>query len=127
MMILSAVMVSCGSASENKTMSPTIDEPDVQVLEELKKAGSDLSKPHLIEFYLYFPSKESASEVAQTLRDEGYEVQVSLGADNINWLCFATKSIFPTREALSAIRVYFEALAQQQGGEYDGWGTTIVK
>ncbi len=108
-------------------MSPSSADQDAQVVEELKKAGSNMSKPHLIEFYLYFPSKEAASKVAQTLRDEGYEAQVSLGADNINWLCFATKSIVPTQEALSATGKHLEALAQQLGGEYDGWGTAIVK
>jgi hypothetical protein len=34
------------------------EEPDLdqQVLDQLKKAGSDLSKPHNIEFFLYFPT-----------------------------------------------------------------------
>src|SRR5882672_8366400 len=33
---------------------------DQQVLDQLKKAGSNLSKPHDIEFFLYFQTKESA-------------------------------------------------------------------
>ena len=38
------------------------EEPDFdqQVLDQLKKAGSDLSKPHKIEFYLYFPTNKTS-------------------------------------------------------------------
>ncbi len=30
-------------------------DPDQMVLDQLRKAGSDLSKPHKIDFFLYFP------------------------------------------------------------------------
>jgi len=108
-------------------MTPSIDDPDALTLAELKKAGSDLSKPHLIEFFLYFPNREPAEEVAEILRSEGYELAVSLGADNVNWLCFATKPLIPSQKTLAAIRDHFEALVNTRSGEYDGWGTTIVK
>jgi hypothetical protein len=108
-------------------MTPSIDNPDALTLAELRKAGSDLSKPHLIEFFLYFPNRDSAEEVAEILRTEGYELTVSLGADNVNWLCFATKPLTPSQKTLAAIRDHFEALVISRSGEYDGWGTAIVK
>ena len=108
-------------------MTPSIDDRDAQTLVELKIAGSDLSKPHLIEFFLYFPKRESAEEVAEILRSEGYELTVSLGADNVNWLCFATKPLIPSQKTLAAIRDHFEALVNARSGEYDGWGTAIVR
>ena len=47
-------------------------DPDAKVIAQLKKAGSDLSKPHLIEFLFYFPSRESADRVASTLKSRGF-------------------------------------------------------
>lgn len=44
------------------------NDPDQQVLDQLKAAGSDLSKPHKIEFFLYFPSKEKADGAATEMK-----------------------------------------------------------
>jgi hypothetical protein len=42
------------------------EKPDLDqaVLVQLRKAGSDLSKPHNIEFFLYFPTRSVAEMAA---------------------------------------------------------------
>jgi hypothetical protein len=100
---------------------------DADVVEQLRRSGSDLDKPHHIEFFLYFPSESTARQAAATLTRTGFTAKVTLGADSANWLCLATKSMVPRVEALREIRANFSALATELGGEYDGWGTPVVK
>ena len=49
---------------------------DQSVLVQLRKAGSDLSKPHNMEFFLYFPTRSVAEKAAPPIRDAGFEVEV---------------------------------------------------
>ena len=100
---------------------------DQQVLDQLKKAGSDLAKPHNIEFFLYFPSEASAKEAAKNIQDNVDSVKVELGADKKNWLCFANKRMIPEHEKLVALRKLFNEIARNGSGVYDGWGTEVVK
>ncbi len=102
-------------------------EPDKKTIEHLEKASSDLTKPHLIEFFLYFPSEHTAFSAAAEIANHGFEVQVKPGSEGLDWLCFATKLMFPELDALVCIRSKFEAIAQRFGGEYDGWGTAAVE
>ena len=49
---------------------------DQLVLVQLRKSGSDLSKPHKIEFFLYFPTQSIAENAGLNIRDAGFEVEV---------------------------------------------------
>jgi regulator of RNase E activity RraB len=102
-------------------------DPDQLVLEQLKKAGSDLSKLHKIEFFLYFPSQSAAMKAAHTVKQAEFEVDVRAAAQGPAWLCLATKHMVPKLADLQKIRRQFNSIAAAQGGEYDGWGTEIVK
>src|SRR6185503_9166522 len=48
------------------------DDLDGQVLKQLVAAGSNLSKLHGVEFFLYFPDEERASKAFRELTAEGY-------------------------------------------------------
>ena len=100
---------------------------DQSVLVQLRKAGSDLTKPHHIEFFLYFPTKPVADEAALTIRNAGFEDEVRNAAPGDHWLCFATKTMVPELSELQKIRRDFVSLAVSMNGEYDGWGTPVVK
>jgi hypothetical protein len=101
--------------------------PDEAVIVQLRKAGSNLSKPHPVEFFLYFPTEQIAQQAAEKIRLDGFEPDVKPGATGDQWLCFATKSIEPSLENMEKIRREFASLTASLGGEYDGWGTPIVK
>ena len=101
-------------------------DPDAEVLRNLKKAGSDLSKPHKIEFFLYFHEPTLAHEAANRIETLGFETHVRSAAQGPDWLCFAVRTMVPTLEGLQKIRGDFNALAASLGGEYDGWGTGVV-
>ena len=102
-------------------------DPDQQVLDQLKAAGSDLSKPHKIEFFLYFPSEEKANNAAAQLRKEGLTVEVRTAAIGADWLCLGTKEMVPKHSELVRLRNVFERIAKNLNGEYDGWGSPVVK
>jgi regulator of RNase E activity RraB len=101
--------------------------PDESVLTQLKKAGSDLSKPHNIEFFLYFPTQGVAEQAASKIRDQGFRVEVGRAAKGGTWMCHATKTMIPDLPALQKICEDFTSLANSLNGEYDGWGTPVVK
>jgi regulator of RNase E activity RraB len=100
--------------------------PDQMVIAQLQKAGSNLAKPHAIEFFLYFPTESAANQASARIRDAGFQSEVKKAAQGDTWLCFATKEIVPTQDALETIRNDFGALATSLGGEYDGWGCPMV-
>jgi len=100
---------------------------DQSVLAQLRKAGSDLSKPHNLEFFLYFPTQSIAEESALPMRNAGFRVDVKRAAQGDAWLCFATKTMVPELPDLQKIRHDFDTLAVSKDGEYDGWGTQVVK
>jgi hypothetical protein len=46
---------------------------------------------------LYFPAKELAEKVADTLKPEGFDAEVKPAATGSQWLCFAKKTMVPAR------------------------------
>ena len=103
-------------------------DPDAATLRQLQKAGSDLAKPHTIEFFLYVPTEPAALEAAASLRLEGYTAEVRAAAgDDERWLCFATLTVVPAHATLHGAREQLERLAAELGGEYDGWAAQIVR
>jgi hypothetical protein len=90
------------------------------VLKQLIAAGSDLSKPHDIEFFLYFPDEERASKAYHELAAEGYSGNVDRAATGPGWLCFVTKRIVPSHATMVAIRSRMDGLAKVGSGNMMG-------
>lgn len=101
-------------------------DPDAATLEALARAGSDLSQPHEMEFFLYVPDPAAANAVADQLRPEGFHVQVTTEEGTGDWLCLATKVMTPALDELHRLRRYLSAVVESRGGAYDGWGATVV-
>ncbi|MDJ0908039.1 MAG: ribonuclease E inhibitor RraB [Woeseiaceae bacterium] len=102
-------------------------DPDAAVIEQLRQEGSDLSKPHPIEFFLYFQSEAAAVSACTTLEGDGFTVSPQSSAATDDYLCTATKEVVPVLEEMHRLRAELESLASGLGGEYDGWGTPIVE
>lgn len=100
--------------------------PDEQVLIELEKAGSDLSKPHDIELFLFFPTKEAANSAANQIKTKGFDVKVQAGAESESWVCYVYKTMVPELQAIQKTSAYLNEIADSLGGKYDGWGTEVV-
>ena len=101
-------------------------ESDQAVLDSLQDAGSDLTKIHLFDFYLYHNNKAGAQYMCSELFQNGFQVSVQEGAIEGEWLCLARLNLIPSKEKLSELQKLFEDLIVMYGGEYDGWETIVI-
>ena len=127
--VLAVVAFACTSREEKK-VAPVDAEgitQDQEALDQLGSAGSNLSKPHRIDFYLYLPSQPDAEGAEAELRSLGYSVTVRVGPDNINWQCVASRTMTPTIQALTDARDVLKAMAMRYRGAYDGWQAAIER
>lgn len=98
---------------------------DGQVIEQLRQAGSDLSQPHEIEFFLYFPTQAGAQAVAAEVTKKGFTAELRPEHGD-TWPLQLLKRLKPTEKELLAIRAELSSIAAKHGGEYDGWGSSVV-
>jgi len=115
------------NSTSAKEPSVATSDSDRAVLEQLRGAGSDLSKPHQIEFYLYFPNEEAAGQAAEKLEAENFDGEMRRAPDLTRWLCLVHQEMVPELSKLAAVKRRLAKLAQEFGGEYDGWETNIEK
>ncbi len=106
---------------------PSAPDTDQQILDQLRAAGSDLSKPHPMEFYLYFPTEDVAARVADEIEADGYRVEVKRAPRGPAWMCYVTRRMTPKKSEIAAMGRRFRELAEKYGGEYDGWETEVVR
>jgi regulator of RNase E activity RraB len=122
--LIVAMLVAGAIGLVRERTRPAAD-PDAVVLAELQKAGSDLSQPHKVEFFLLFGTFEGVKEAAGELAKAGFETHADSEAIDGRWSCVATKTLVPEREALHLIRAQLSGLAGRLGGQYDGWGAAV--
>jgi hypothetical protein len=117
-----------GSASGGRAGTGEAANPNAEVIKRLKAVGSDLSKEHQIEFFLYFPAEQAAQAAGAEMAAEGFQIEVGLAPEGsrLEWHCLATKAIVPTTAQLDGISARLEMLAAKYAGEYDGWGAGVV-
>lgn len=101
-------------------------ETDQAALDSLKEAGSDLTKPHPFDFYLYHNNKAGAQRLCGELNRMDFRVVVQEGALEGEWLCLASLEIVPSIEKLDELSQMFEGLIDSYGGDYDGWETIVI-
>jgi hypothetical protein len=101
---------------------------DAQVVEQLRQSGSDLRKPHVVEFFMYFPAESEALSVASKVNAAGFSAEVKQAASgNLPWLVFATRNMVVTAMEMERLRSMLTELCDAERGEYDGWGAPVVK
>jgi hypothetical protein len=99
-------------------------EGDTVVLEQLREVGADLSKPRDARFYLYVRTGEDAEAAAASVREHGYEVEVSPAAGELTehpWLVLANRDLVVDEDSIEEARRLFDGLAERYSGDYDGW------
>ena len=119
-----AGVVMLGRRRPPKTQPPL--DHDAALIEQLRASDADLSKPHVIDFYLYLPTEDAARAVLERAQRDGYRGDVSISADGNGWLCLLHKDLVPAHATMTQERRRLTKLAVDAGGEYDGWGTMPV-
>jgi hypothetical protein len=77
--------------------------------------------PEYIDHFFYFPMNSDAETAAASLRERGWSTRVELGADDTDWVLWATQ---PARgdEDMNDIYSDMDALATKFNGIDDGYG-----
>jgi hypothetical protein len=102
-------------------------EADRQTLHALRSAGSDLTKPTHVLFYLYFDTKEIAEKAASSATTSELEATVRPAATGSNWLLLLQGTMVPTESAIHGTSARLAALASSLAGEYDGWEAAVTR
>lgn len=99
---------------------------DAETLKALAEAGSDLTKSHLIDHWIFFQDESGARAAAKDLVSSGF-VLVSLDKDpeNSEWRLLARKEMVPHLKDIEKTSAFFEVLARRNNGDYDGWETQV--
>ncbi|HEY6250240.1 MAG TPA: ribonuclease E inhibitor RraB [Candidatus Angelobacter sp.] len=71
--------------------------------------------------FFFFPEKSKADMAAERLLKKGWRVQVSRTAGRDDWSVTATDPM-PNEEEFEAQYQELKSLAEELGGEYDGYG-----
>jgi hypothetical protein len=124
--LVAALLVGVFAFGSRRSTAARPRSVDAEVIEQLRQAGSDLSKPHEIEFFLYFPAEANAEAAAKALPDRGFSHRVTRAARGTESLLLLTRPMIPDEAGLAQLRRELDAIARQHGGKYDGWGSPVV-
>jgi hypothetical protein len=100
---------------------------DRATLDQLKKAGADLSKPTEVLFYLYLPDQALAMKAAERATTTNLSASVDRAAKGSSWLCLVKGEMVPALAAIHAETRRLEDIATSLGGEYDGWEAAVTR
>jgi regulator of RNase E activity RraB len=98
-----------------------------EVIAALEEAGSDLSQPHPLEFFIYFDERADADAAAKALAGRGYGVEIEEEKIEGEWLLVATRESEVTEASVDALEAEIVAVADPAHGVYDGWETAVVE
>jgi hypothetical protein len=111
------------SAGDERHEGPN---PDLLVIEQLRRAGADPSRPHETRHFLYVPGVKAARFVARALMQPNRRIEVDTSARKGYWLVAVIQSTPITPEAIAKLREEFETAAELYGGEYNCWQVAIA-
>jgi hypothetical protein len=98
-----------------------------EVIAALEESGSDLSKPHPLDFYIYFDERADADAAAKSLAAKGYDAEVDPEQVDTEWLLVASKESSVSEAKIDALEAEIVAVVEPAHGVYEGWETEIVE
>ena len=120
---LLAALPGCGVAE-----SSGVDAGDAQVIQALKEAGSNLSKPHPIDFYFVeFADRASAERFDRDWDQASWKLDVHQMPGLSEWTVIASTVMVPDLQAISDLSARFNVLAPKYGADYDGWEAAVTQ
>lgn len=129
--IFGFLLGSAGAQDETRSERSTREKKDREVLRELSKAGSDLSKPHRIEFHFVGYDEAKVMALAEEGRKAGYSVSsIDSMADKDArkyWYFDLIQDVIPTPKNIFGHTAVMAKLAKKYAVEFDGWGCLVVK
>jgi hypothetical protein len=104
------------------------DSWDARLIDQLRKHGSDPFKPHDVDFFLAFPTREAAEGLAAQLATEGFKTDVIDTPENgeLRFSLHAQKSLQLTVPDMQDLSRRLTDAAVAKNGRYDGWSAKQV-
>jgi 5-formyltetrahydrofolate cyclo-ligase len=100
----------------------TAEEADQISVRQLAALRADLSQPRQVVHFLEFGSEPSAREALAALERGGYEATLTEPDDDtLHWTVRAEAHRVVDASTVAAFRAWFEGIAREYGGDYDGW------
>jgi len=100
----------------------TTAEADRLVLRQLEGLGADLTQARHVIHFLYFPEETVARRAAEEIGKAGYDATVTAPNGTIReWSVRAEATRVVAATTVEAFRAWFEEVAAEFQGEYDGW------
>ncbi|MCP9291686.1 ribonuclease E inhibitor RraB [Gracilimonas sediminicola] len=100
-------------------------EIDAKVVEHIIRFGGDIDKEKPVDFFFYFPTEYAASQVEVKLLNLGFSTDLHYLDKNKKWSLSANKIMKISTDRIYELGLWFNKIAEEQGGEYDGWGAPI--
>jgi uncharacterized membrane-anchored protein len=100
----------------------TPQDADTLALRQLAGRGADLAKPRHVIHFLYFALEDEARAAAAAITEASWTANVEPPTETIAQWCVQAdghRTVGP--ETVAAFRSWFENVAGEHGGEYDGW------
>lgn len=94
---------------------------DAQGIDQLVKAGGDVSKLYTLEFTLRLPSQKAAERAELQVIGFAFATKIERGRSADERVLLATKKMYPVESDLSGLRDKLNAIAADTGGIYEGW------
>jgi|tagenome__1003787_1003787.scaffolds.fasta_scaffold19578227_1 hypothetical protein len=97
---------------------------DAELLTQLRKQRVDLSKPRHVLHYSYFANQDAAEQAARKATARGWTTEVGepLVQFPDQWRMRAERpDVVLSDDVVRETTAFFEALATELDGEYDGW------
>jgi hypothetical protein len=111
---------------------------DWVLLRQARSRGLDLRQPQSVDFIVFAATEETASELAGTLRTEGFDTSIKQaqiqyarkgkpGSPQDGWLVTGNRTIQLAPQTLIEIRKQLTALSGEKKALYVGWQVAAPK
>jgi hypothetical protein len=98
---------------------------DRDLYAQIEAMGVDMTQPHQVDWYSYFPTASGALDVARVLRDDHLEVEVSDAEGDGEWPVVASRTGQMTYMVVMRMTNRMRQTVDAHGGTLDGWGMAI--
>ncbi len=100
----------------------TQEEVDRLVLRQLRARKADLTRPRHVIHVVYFDREAEARAAAEEAERAGWNATVEAPREPINQWCLTADAMrVVDATTVPGFRAWFERLAEEHRGEYDGW------
>jgi hypothetical protein len=100
------------------------DDFDARLVQDLRTAGANAFTPYEVDFFFSLPDEAACSSLSKALEPEGFVVNArAMGSDTGGYSLNARKRLRISVSEMQDHSKRFRLLAEQLGGQYDGWTT----